>query len=214
MGASAACLGTSSSLADDRSDEHAEGQGHSHQRKGYFDVKKLPFHLHHEFLHSISCNNVVAKPVEMRLADGSKKQHAIEQRPGTFGWGTVTFFLQLDEQLIGHDMTFYSNVGWAPRRAEARGTNGQGDDGHAKTAELATGEVVFSVEINGDIVVDGGRSTPDAWVEIKRPLRVRSREMRLTLMVDSIGGNNNFNFFWGEPQLIPGGASRKDHDDH
>jgi len=206
IGASAICLGTSSSLADERSDEHAEEQGHAHHHKGYFEVGKLPFHLQHEFQHSISCNNVVAKSVDVQIADGVKKQHAILQRPGTFGWGTVTFFLQLDESLIGQDMTFYSNVGWSPRSAD--------EPGHAEPGGPAKGEVVFSVDINGDIVVDGGRSTTGAWVEIQRLLRVRTREMRLTLMLDSIGGNNNFDFWWGEPQLIPGGDRKKDHDDH
>lgn len=197
LGTSALGLGTSS-LADDGSndqdDGHSHGPKHAHERKGYFGVQQLPFHLQHEFLHAISCNNVVAKAVEVQIADGDKKQHTILQRPGTFGWGTITFFLQLDEKLVGQDMTFQSNVGWSAH------------DGRA------TGEVVFSVGINGDIVIDGGRSSTGTWAEVRRTIRVRSQEMRVTLMVDSIQGNNKFDFWWGEPQMIAGSGHKKDHD--
>lgn len=148
------------------------------ERKGYFDVDALPFHLQHEFDHAVSCNNVIAKAEEVMIGD--QKQHAIQQRPGTFGWGLITFFLQFHEELIGKDMTFFSTVGW----------NGK-----------AEGEVVFSVEINGDIIIDGGRSEKNKWAEIERKLPVKSREMRVTLMLDSIRGDNDFSFWWGEPQL-------------
>ncbi len=148
------------------------------ERKGYFDVDALPFHLQHEFDHAVSCNNVIAKAEEVMI--GEQKQHAIQQRPGTFGWGLITFFLQFNQDLIGKDMTFFSTVGW----------NGK-----------AEGEVVFSVEINGDIIIDGGRSEKNKWAEIERKLPVKAREMRVTLMLDSIRGNNDFSFWWGEPQL-------------
>jgi len=148
------------------------------ERNGYFDVDGLPFHLQHEFPHAISCNNVIAKAEELSI--GGQDQHAIQQRPGTFGWGLITFFLQLDHKLIGTEMTFFSNVGW----------NGKAD-----------GEVVFSVDINGDIVIDGARSEKNKWAEVERKLPVKAHEMRVTLMLDSIRGNNDFSFWWGEPQL-------------
>lgn len=147
-------------------------------RKGYFGVDDLPFHLQHEFEHSISCNNVIAKAEEVMI--GTQKQHAVQQRPGTFGWGLITFYLQFDQKLIGKEMTFFSTVGW----------NGK-----------AEGEVIFSVEINGDIIIDGGRSEKNKWAEVERKLPVKAREMRVTLMLDSIKGNNDFSFWWGEPQL-------------
>ncbi len=148
------------------------------ERQGYFDVHELSFHLQHEFDHAVSCNNVIAKAEEVAI--GGEKEHAIQQRPGTFGWGLITFFLQFDQKLIGKDMTFYSTVGW----------NGK-----------AEGEVIFSVEINGDIIIDGGRSEKNKWAKIERKLPVKAREMRVTLMLDSIRGNNDFSFWWGEPQL-------------
>ncbi len=148
------------------------------ERKGYFDVDALPFHLQHEFDHAISCNNVIAKAEEVAI--GGEKEHAIQQRPGTFGWGLITFFLQFDQKLVGKEMTFFSTVGW----------NGK-----------AEGEVIFSVEINGDIIIDGGRSEKNKWAKVERKLPVKAREMRVTLMLDSIRGNNDFSFWWGEPQL-------------
>lgn len=148
------------------------------ERKGYFDVDKLPFHLQHEFDNAISCNNVIAKAEEVKF--GGESQHAIQQRPGNFGWGLITFFLQFNQNLIGKDMTFVSTVGW----------NGK-----------AAGEVIFSVEINGDIIIDGARSEKNKWAEVERKLPVKAREMRVTLMLDSIRGNNDFSFWWGEPQL-------------
>lgn len=148
------------------------------ERKGYFDIDALPFHLQHEFDHAISCNNVIAKAEEVMI--GSQKQHAVQQRPSTFGWGLITFFLQFDRKLIGKEMTFFSTVGW----------NGK-----------AEGEVIFSVEINGDIIIDGGRSEKNKWAEVERKLPVKTSEMRVTLMLDSIRGNNDFSFWWGEPQL-------------
>jgi len=148
------------------------------QRKGYFDVDALPFHLQHEFDHAVSCNNIIAKAVEVTIE--GERQHAVEQRPGTFGWGLISFFLQFDPKLIGTEMTFFSTIGW----------NGK-----------ANGEVAFSVDINGDIVIDGGRSTKETWAEIERKLEVKSREMRVTLMLDSIRGDNDFSFWWAEPQL-------------
>lgn len=147
-------------------------------RKGYFDVNKLPFHLQHEFAHAISCNNAVAKTEEIELA--AEKQHAVLQRPGSFGWGTITFFLNFDPKLVGKDVAFFSTVGWQGK---------------------AEGEVVFSVEINGDIVIDGSRSKKNTWAKVERTLPLKAREMRLTLMLDSIRGNNDFSFWWGEPQL-------------
>ena len=150
------------------------------QHKGYFDVDELPFHLQHEFDHAVSCNNVIAKAEEVVFGKEKEKQHAIQQRPGTFGWGTITFFLQFSPKLVGKDMTFYSQVGW----------NGK-----------VEGEVIFSVEINGDIIIDGGRSAKNTWAEVERKLPVKSREMRVSLMLDSIRGNNDFSFWWGEPQL-------------
>lgn len=147
-------------------------------RKGYFDVAKLPFHLQHEFAHAISCNNVVAKAEEIEL-DG-KKQHAVLQRPGTIGWGTITFFLKFSPKLVGKDLSFFSTVGWKGKEE---------------------GEVVFSVEVNGDIIIDGGRSSKNTWAEVERKLALRTEEVRLTLMLDSIRGKNDFSFWWGEPQL-------------
>jgi len=184
---------------DKRSSRREGGHSHDHTKKGYFGVSKLPFHLQHEFSHAISCNNAVAKAVEVQIAAGNKKQHAILQRPGVFGWGTITFFLQLDDSLVGHDMTFFTNVGWSAR-------------GGRNTPGKNAGEVVFSVDINGDIVVDGGRSSQGSWAKVQRTLRVNSSEMRVTLMLDSIQGNNDFDFWWGEPQLLAGGAAKQDHD--
>lgn len=148
------------------------------ERKGYFDVDALPFHLQHEFEHAVSCNNVIAKAEEVMI--GGQKQHAVQQRPGIFGWGLITFFLQFDQTLLGKEMTFSSTVGW----------NGK-----------AEGDVIFSVEINGDIIIDGARSEKNKWAEVERKLPVKAREMRVTLMLDSIRGNNDFSFWWGEPQL-------------
>lgn len=167
----------------------AQHQGHADEpprtgltgepsHKGHVDVARLPFHLQHEFAHAISCNNFVAKAEEMTI--GGQKQHAIQQRPGTFGWGLITFFLRLDQSLMGKEMTFFSTAGW----------NGK-----------AEGEAVFSVEINGDIIIDGARSEKDKWAEVERKLLVKARELRVTLMLDSIRGNNDFSFWWGEPQL-------------
>ena len=123
-------------------------------------------------------NNVIAKAEEVELA--GKKLRAIQHRPGTFGWATITCFLQFNPKLIGKDITFLSTVGW----------NGKAD-----------GEVIFSVEINGDIVISDALSEKNTWTEIQRTLPLRNHEMRLTLMLDSLRGNNDFSFWWGEPQL-------------
>ena len=172
-------------------DDHHGGR---HAARGvYFEVHELPFHLQHEFEHAVSCNNVVARAEEVDF--GGADSHAILQRPGTFGWGTVTFFLLLDHRLVGQDMTFFSTVGW----------NGR-----------AEGDVMFSVEINGDIVIDGARTEKNKWVEVERTLPVKAAEMRITLMVDSIGGDNDFSFWWGEPQLTAarGGHPREHQHEH
>lgn len=132
------------------------------ERKGYFDGDGLPFHLQHELTHAISCNNVIAKGDQITV--GGQKRHAVQQRPGTF-------FLAFDQALIGKERTFSSNVGW----------NGK-----------AEGEVIFSVEINGDIIIDGGRSEKNKWAEVERKLPVKARQMRVTQMLDSIRGNNDF----------------------
>jgi hypothetical protein len=146
--------------------------------KGHLPVESLPFLLQQQFAESISCNNVIAKAEEIEVA--GKKLQAIQQRPGTFGWATITYFLNFDPKLMGKDITFISTVGW----------NGK-----------ATGEVVFSVEINGDVVISDAISEKDTWTEVQRTLPLRNHEMRLTLMLDSIRGNNDFSFWWGQPQL-------------
>ena len=49
-----------------------------------------------------------------------------------------------------------------------------------------------------DLVIDGARSEKNnKWAEIERTLPVKAREMRVTLMLDSIRGNNDFSFWWG-----------------
>jgi len=190
-------------LADDQpkrkaTSEHKHEDDHAHEdehgkQKGYFNVDKLPFHLQHEFSHAISCNNALAKATEVKLA--GENQHAIAHQPGTFGWGTITFFLRLDHSLVGMDMMFFSTVGWTGK---------------------AEGDVIFSVEINGDIIIDGARSVKNKWLEISRTLPVRTEEMRVTLMLDSIRGDNDFSFWWGEPQLMDGAhgdAHKHEHDE-
>ena len=157
----------------------------------YFGVDRLPLHLQHEFVHAVSCNNVAARAEEVDF--GGEDSHAILQRPGDFGWGTVTFFLRLDPRLVGQEMSFFSTVGW----------NGR-----------AEGEVPFGVEINGDIVIDGARSAKNEWMEVERTLPVKAAEMRVTLMVDSIAGNNDFSFWWGEPQLRPAQPRRPGEHEH
>jgi len=153
---------------------HADGP----LRNGHIEVARLPFHLKPVFDQAFSCNNIVAKVEEATI--GGQKLRAIEQRPDVFGWGLITFFLRFDPALIGKDMTFLSEVGW----------NGK-----------AEGEAVFSVEINGDIVIDGAVGDKDQAAKLERKLPVKAREMRLTLMLDSIRGNNDFSFWWGDPQL-------------
>lgn len=146
--------------------------------KGHLPVESLPFLLQQQFAESISCNNVIAKAEEIEVA--GKKLQTVQQRPGTFGWATITYFLNFDPKLMGNDITFSSTVGW----------NGK-----------ASGEVVFSVEINGDVVISDAISEKDTWIEIQRTLPLRNHEMRLTLMLDSIRGDNDFSFWWGQPQL-------------
>lgn len=156
----------------------ADVQKQEHRHDAHIPVDKLPFHLQHEFDQSIVCNCAVARAEEIELAGES--QHAIRQRPLTFGWGLVTYFLHFPKAMIGKPINFFTTVGW----------KGQ-----------AEGEVVFSVEINGDIVIDGGRSRKDSWVEVEWNGKLYTPEMRLTLMLDSIRGDNRFDFWWGEPQL-------------
>ena len=152
-----------------RDDHGREGQGGGHGGPGvYFDIAQLPFHLQHEFMHAVSCNNVVARADEADF--GGEDRHAVLQRPGDFGWGTITFFLRLDPRLVGQEVSFFSTVGWSGR---------------------AEGEVMFGVEINGDIVIDGARSAKNEWMDVERVLPVKTAEMRVTLMVDSIAGNND-----------------------
>jgi hypothetical protein len=148
------------------------------RHKGHFPVESLPFSLQQHFDQCISCNCTIVKPAEIEVA--GKKVRAIQQRPGNFGWATGTYFLDFDPKLMGKDITFFSTVGW----------NGK-----------PTGEVIFSVEINGDIVISDAISEKDTWTEIQRTLPLRNHDMRLTLMLDSIKGNNDFSFWWGDPQL-------------
>lgn len=196
-------LGAAALRADDQPAPPPAGGGasrddHVHQAAdkhggsdAYFPVQELPFHLQHEFMHAISCNNVVARAGEVDFGD--EDTHAVQQQPGTFGWGTITFFLRLDPSLVGQEMAFLSTVGW----------NGR-----------AEGEVMFSVEINGDVVIDGARSKKNEWMQVQRILPVKTEEMRVTLMVDSIRGDNNFSFWWGEPQLATGGGGQPRSDEH
>lgn len=148
------------------------------RHKGHFRVEALPFFFQQQFAQAISCNNAIAKAEEIEVA--GNKVRAIQHRPGTFGWATLTYFLDFDPKLMGKDITFFSTVGW----------NGK-----------ASGQAIFSVEINGDIVISDSLSEKDSWTEIQRTLPLRNHEMRLTLMLDSIRGNNDFSFWWGEPQL-------------
>ena len=166
LGTSAIALATPRSLAEEP------------RHKGHFPVESLPFFFSQHFDQCISCNCAIVKPGEIEIA--GKKVRAIQQRPGTFGWATITYFLDFDPKLMGKDITFFSSVGW----------NGK-----------ATGEAIFSVEINGDIVISDAISEKDTWTEIQRTLPLRNHDMRLTLMLDSIRGNNDFSFWWGEPQL-------------
>lgn len=171
-------------------DQERDDLRHSHLR-----VKSLPFDLQHEFQRAISCNNAVARAEEVNF-DGAEQghRHGILQRPGTFGWGTITYFLSLDRRLVGQSLTFFTTVGWSGP---------------------AQGDVMFSVDINGDIVIDGARTSKNAWVPVERTLLVNATELRITLMVDSIRGDNNFSFYWGEPSLRTGRPLDRGHDhDH
>ena len=172
--AGAAILGTSAITVLTPRRAFAEEVRH----KGHLLIEGLPFHFAPQFEHCFSCNNVVAKPVEIEIAD--EKLSAIEQRPTTFGWSTLTYFLNFDPKVLGNDITFASSVGW----------NG-----------MATGEVVFSVEINGDIVISDALTEKNSWTEVQRTLPLRNHEMRLTLMLDSIRGDNDFSLWWADPQL-------------
>lgn len=182
----------------DRHPAERRGDEHDHDGRGQDDhflrVSQLPFDLQHEFQRAISCNNAFARAEEVNF-DGAERghRHAIVQRPATFGWGTLTFFLTLDRRLVGQPMSFFTTVGW----------NGS-----------AQGEALFSVDINGDVIIDGARTAKDSWVPVERTLMVKSAELRLTLMVDSVRGNNDFTFYWGEPSLsLPRTRDRdRDHD--
>lgn len=173
--------------------------GHVHDDRGRDDhflrVRELPFDLQHEFQRAISCNNVTARAEEVDF-EGAERghHHAIVQRPANFGWGTITFFLALERRLVGQPLSFFTTVGW----------NGS-----------AQGDVMFSVDVNGDIIIDGARTAKNAWVPVERTLMVKSSELRVTLMVDSIRGDNNFSFYWGEPELRIGRLEGRDRDhDH
>lgn len=183
---------------DPRDPDHRD-DGHAHDERGRDDhflrVRELPCGLQHEFQRAISCNNVVARAEEVDF-EGAQRghRHAIVQRPANFGWGTITFFLGLDRRLVGQPMTFYTTVGW----------NG-----------AAQGDVMFSVDINGDIIIDGARTAKNGWVPVERTIMVKSAELRVTLMVDSIRGDNNFTFYWGEPELRVARPQDRDHNhDH
>ncbi|MCC7425197.1 MAG: hypothetical protein IT428_33420 [Planctomycetaceae bacterium] len=166
--------------------------GHDHDDHGHDDhfvrVRDLPLDLHREFPKAISCNNALAR-ADRAGDDG--RAHSIIQQPAGSGCGTITWFLNLDRRLADHPIAFAAMVSW---RGDTRG------------------DVVFSVDVNGELIIDRERAGQDP-VAIERPVRTSSHEVRVTLMVESGRGDNEFQLCWENASFRPVRRDDRDHGD-